>query len=145
MAAPWAYVDTSVILKRYVKESDSPWAVALFRRHRVLSSAIAPLEAISALTRRQAAGDVARRDFTAALARLQRDRAYWGLVEVTSEILDRAEGIVRRGDLRTLDAIHVASALSVQEETGIQLAFVTADWRQGEAAKLAGLRVLSPS
>jgi uncharacterized protein len=144
MAAPWAYIDTSVLVKRYVKEADTSWAVGLLRRYRVLSSAIAPLEAVSALARRQAAGDLTRRDFTATLARLARDRAYWGLVEVTSEILDRAEGLVRRGDLRTLDAIHLASALSFGEETGLQLVFITADQRQGEAARLAGLRVLSP-
>jgi predicted nucleic acid-binding protein len=144
MAAPWAYIDTSVLMKRYVKEVDTSWAVGLLRRHRVLSSAIAPLEAVSALARRQAVGDLTRRDFTATVARLAQDRAYWGLVEVTSDILDRAEGLVRRGDLRTLDAIHLASALSFGEETGLHVAFVTADQRQGEAARLAGLRVLSP-
>ena len=144
MASPWGYFDTSVIVKRYLGEADSSWGVALLGRHRILSSAIAPLEAVSALHKRQEMGDLTRRDLTAAFARMQRDRAYWALVKVSSEVLERAEGLIRRGGVRTLDAIHIASALSFHEESGIQLVFVTADLRQGEAARLAGLRVVSP-
>ena len=144
MAAAWAYFDTSVIVKRYVKEDESPWAAALLRRHRILSSTLAPLEAASALYRRQGMGDLTRRDLAAACARMRRDRAYWTLVEASSEVLERAEALIGRGGVRTLDAIHLASALWFKEETKIQLAFVTADVRQGEAAKLAGLRVVSP-
>ena len=48
-----AYFDTSVLVKRYVREDGSMYARALMRRHRVVSSAVAPLELLSALTRRR--------------------------------------------------------------------------------------------
>jgi predicted nucleic acid-binding protein len=40
MRPAWAYFDTSVLLKRYVREDTSAQARALLRRHRFLSSAI---------------------------------------------------------------------------------------------------------
>src|SRR5437867_11774598 len=39
----------------------------------------------------------------------------------------RAEGVVRTAGLRTLDAIHVATAVLVSSELGSPLAYVTAD------------------
>jgi hypothetical protein len=44
--------------------------------------------------------------------------------------------------MRTLDALHVASALLFQKEVGIALAFVTADRKQGAAASSLGLSVI---
>jgi len=134
MAAPWAYFDTSVLVKRYVREEGSPRASALLRRYRFLSSAIAPLEATSALCRRRATGELAQRDFAAILSRIRRDRVYWELVEVTPLVLGRAEELIREVALRTLDAIHVASALAFRRASGLSVPFITADARQREAA-----------
>ena len=47
------------------------------------------------------------------IAQLEKDRGHWDLVEVTSEVLSRAEDLVWRTSLRTLDAIHVASVLTI--------------------------------
>ena len=44
--------------------------------------------------------------------------------------------------LRSLDALHLATALSVREEIG---AFVTYDRSLAEAAKARGMAVLSPA
>ncbi|MGH7387624.1 MAG: type II toxin-antitoxin system VapC family toxin, partial [Candidatus Methylomirabilales bacterium] len=62
MAGQWAYFDTSVLVKRYVREPGSRRARVLLRRYRFLSSAIAPLEVISALVRRQSAGELTKRN-----------------------------------------------------------------------------------
>lgn len=43
-SARWAYFDTSVLVKRYVKEEASAVARRLLQRYRFLSSAIAPVE-----------------------------------------------------------------------------------------------------
>ncbi len=142
MAKLRAYFDTSVIVKRYVAEPGSPGARALMQRYRVVSSALTPIEILSALTRRHAAGDLSDRDFAAILAGMDRDRHLWELVEVTALILGRAEDLVRAGVLRTLDAIHVASALVFESGVGIQVPFITDDHRQRAGARQAGLKVV---
>lgn len=142
MAQPRAYFDTSAIVKRYVAEPDSPRARALMRRHRVLSSVLTSLEALSAFVRRHAAGDLSDRDFVAIVSRLDADRRMWELVEVTPLVLDRAESLIRTEGLRTLDAIHVGSALVFESGAGARLPFITADDRQRAAAVRARLEVV---
>lgn len=142
MPAPWAYFDTSAVVKRYVREEGGARARALLRRYRFVSSAIAPVEAVSALCRRRADGELADRHFAAVLARLREDRAYWELVEVSSLVLARAEELVAGTGLRTLDAIHVASALLFAAASGGRLPFVTADVKQREAAGVSALDVV---
>ena len=143
MAAPWAYVDTSVLLKRYIEEAGAADSRRLLRRYRVVSSAIAPVEATSALWRRRAANDVADADLQAILRRLVDDRSHWELVDLTADVLDRAEQVIQRAGVRTLDAVHLASALAVQAASGRgrTMQFITADARQREAAVGLGLQV----
>ena len=142
MAARWAYFDTSVLVKRYLREDGSSQARSLLRRYRFLSSAIAPIEAMSAMCRRRASGELDANDFVAIRSRMQNDRAYWELVEVSPLVLSRAEELIQQTDLRTLDALHVASALTFKAASGIHLAFVTGDRQQRVAAKESGLDVL---
>ena len=52
MPRPWAYFDTSVLVKRYVEEDGAGQSRALLGRHRLLSSAILPVETLAALRRR---------------------------------------------------------------------------------------------
>jgi predicted nucleic acid-binding protein len=137
-----AYFDTSVVTKRYVREARASFARALLRRHRGVSSAVLPLELMSALCRRREVDDLAPRDFALIQARLSADRARWDLVEVTASVLGRAEQLVQITPLRSLDAIHIASALVIQETAGMRLRFITADHRQRAAAAAAGLEVV---
>lgn len=62
------------------------------------------------------------------------------LLPVDDQLLDQATVIAPAG-LRSLDAIHLATALSVREELG---AFFTYDTRLAEAASEHGLPVRSP-
>ena len=137
----WAYFDTSVLVKRYVREAGSKRARELLRHHRFLSCAIAPLEAVSAFSRRQVAGELSARNFSAIMSRLRADQGHWELVEVSASVLARAEEVIARAGVRTLDALHLAAALSFQELSGLRLPFVTADEQQREAAQQLGLQV----
>ncbi len=142
MPTRWAYFDTSVLVKRYVKERGAARARSLLRRYRFLSSAVAPLEVMSALCRRRAMDHLAQRDFTAIVARMQEDREYWELVEVSPLVLGRAEELIQSTSLRTLDAVHVASALAFESSSGMRVPFVTADARQRDAAGQVALNVV---
>lgn len=140
----WAFFDTSVLAKRYVREPGSAQAQALLRAHGIIVSAVAPVELVSAFHRRKSARDLSQRSFEAIVGRIRHDRAYWTLVDVTVTVLDRAEEIISQTGLRTLDAIHVASALHVRAAaapSGTDLSFVTADGPQRDAAARLGLEV----
>lgn len=138
----WAYFDTSVLVKRYVKEEGSATARQLLQRYRFLSSAIVPVEVLSALSRRRTTGELTPRDFLAIRARLHKDRSYWELVEVGAIVLSQAEELVQTVGLRTLDALHVASALTFQAASSLAIPFVTADVRQREAAETLALNLI---
>ena len=142
MTMEWAYIDTSVLMKRYVTEPGSVRARRLLRRYQLVSSAVAPVEMISALSRRRAAGGLTQQHFAAILGRVREDRSHWHLVEVTPQVLDQAEELVQQADLRTLDAIHVASAVAFQIASGISVRFITGDARQEDGAAHAGLDVV---
>ena len=137
-----AYFDTSVLVKRYVEERGSTATRKLLQRYRFLSSAVAPVEALSALSRRRTDGELTQRDFLAIKSRFHKDRAYWELVEVGPIVLSQAEELVQRAGLRTLDALHVASALTFQAASGLTIPFVTADARQRDAAESLALNLI---
>lgn len=139
----FAYFDTSALIKRYVNEKGSGRVVSLLRRHDLLSSAVTPVEMISALCRRKRNGELSDEDFTATLRRVQDERKRWELVELGPTVLSRAEEIVQGTvPMRSLDAIHVACFLTFQTESGTRIPFVTGDDRQREAAAFMGLDVV---
>ncbi len=139
---PWAYFDTSVLVKRYVKEQGSAAARRLLQRYRFLSSALAPVEVLSVLSRRRTLGELTQRDFVAIRSRLRKDRSYWELVEVGEIVLNQAEELIKKTGLKTLDALHLASALTFQAASGLTIPFITADVRQRKAAETLGLNLI---
>lgn len=138
----WAYFDTSVLVKRYIKEAGSIATGRLLQRFRFLSSSILPVEAMSALSRRRASGDLAHRDFLAIQSRLRKDRDYWELVEAGEPVLLQAEELVQQTSVRTLDAIHLASAMIFQSESRLTIPFITGDTKQRDAAHVLGFTVI---
>lgn len=138
----WAYFDTSVLVKCYVEEPGTVEAMRLIRRHTVLSSTLAPIELTGALRRQEASGALTRRQRDHALLRFQADRAQWTLLEMDSHVLARAEGLAGAAPVKTLDALHLASALVFQSETSLRPPFITGDAQQRRAADALGLNVV---
>ena len=139
----FAYFDTTALIKRYVSEKGSARVVSLLRRHDLLSSAITPVEVMSALCRRKRNGELSDKDFAATLGRVQGERIRWELVEVGQTVLSRAEEIVQGiVPIRSMDAIHVASLVTFQTASGTRIPFVTGDDRQREAAACMGLDIV---
>ena len=136
----WAYFDTSALVKRYVDEAGRRQVLQLLRRHECVASAVLPVELRSALRRRVAEGTLEAARVPEILKRVSADRPDWTLVEVGAEVLASAEKLVAAHPLRTLDAIHVASArvfaAGVSES---DLMFVSADKRHADAAGAIGL------
>jgi predicted nucleic acid-binding protein len=137
----WAYFDSSAIVKLYVQESGRAAVLRLLRQHAVVASAILPIEIRGALRRRAAENTIDSSRLPAALRRLAADRAQWNLLAVSTEILDRTEQIVASNAVRTLDAIHIASAQEFAGRLRGPVPFISADQRQIEAAAALGLSV----
>jgi uncharacterized protein len=131
--AELVYLDSSALVKLVVRERESDALRAWTALHPgAVTSAIAVTEvrrAVSRLSPRRGLSD---------RARLVLDGV--ALLGVDQNILEKAASLGPK-ELRTLDAIHIASAVSLGADL---LAFVTYDDRQLDAARKAGLALVQP-
>lgn len=134
---PLFYLDASAVVKLVVDEPESD-ALRTFIGGADLVSCELLLTEVPRAIRRAAARDERLR-----LERLI-SRAGWAIDSLALVPLDRAlllaAGALAEPALRALDAIHVAAAADL----GPMDAFVTYDDRQAAAARLAGMRTMSP-
>jgi len=137
------YFDTSVLVKTYIQEPGSARVRALLEAHKFVSSSIAPIELHSAVQRRYRQGEITKQHYTAILTRVKQDRDFWQLVEPVPQVLARAEELVAAYNVRTLDAIHLSSAIIIQDSMGRPLPFVTADEQQFAAARDCKLETIA--
>jgi len=125
-----------------VREAGSAEVRAELRRRAVVSSSILPLELKSMLWRRLDQGEVSTREYGQVQTALAADRQDWLLLDVGPELLLRAEDLAERLHVRSLDAIHLASAVLLAADWPSRLPFLTSDLRQARAAEALGLAVL---
>jgi predicted nucleic acid-binding protein len=126
------YLDSSAIVKLVVREPESMALRAHLRRRRPLvSSALARTEVARAVL---ALGAGVMRRAQDVLDRIE-------LVRVNDRVL-LAAGTVLPPDIRSLDAIHLATASLLGRSLG---ELVTYDGRLSSAARANGLKVVSPS
>jgi predicted nucleic acid-binding protein len=124
------YLDSSAIVKLVTREPGTTELVQAIRTDpEVVSSALARTEVVRAV--RRSGGRSARAETV-----LERT----ALVHIDEQILRSASQLGPR-ELRTLDAIHLATALSLADDLD---ALVTYDTRLAHAAMNAGLEVRSP-
>ncbi len=126
------YLDSSALVKLVVAEPETPALLEFLAGwpHRV-SSALARVEVLRAV-RRTGAGSAVHRRAARVLARI-------ALIRVDDPVLAIAARLGPH-ELRTLDAIHLATARSLDDIAGI----VTYDERLGRAAARARMSVWSP-
>ena len=136
------YFDTSALVKNYVREPGSSRVRRLLTSYEFLSSAITPIELQSAVQRRHRQREITQANYNSIVSRLATDRSYWQLVEVVPQVLSKAEELVKTANVRTLDAIHIASAMIIQESFSTPLPFISADKRQLAAAQNCKLSVI---
>lgn len=142
MKLPWIYVDTSTFLKALLKEKGSDKARKLLKGKSLLSSAILTSESFSAFSRRKQGKEMDEKTFDKLVNRVKKDLPYIEIIKLTDDVLKKTEEVALRSTARTLDAIHIVSALLFQELTGIELTFITSDKKQEEVAKDVGLKTL---
>lgn len=127
------YLDSSALVKLIVREAESELLRAWIASHpATVTSTLAATEVRRAVSRVSPRRDLSDR------ARLVLDGE--ALLAVDQDILERAARLAPV-ELRTLDSIYIASALSLGADL---LAFVTYDDRQRDAARKAGLPLVRP-
>jgi predicted nucleic acid-binding protein len=127
------YLDSSALLKLLHEEPESAALADWLTRQTgspLLSSELANVEVIRAC----------RRINPAALPEAQALLAGLDLIPLAGTVIATAAD-VGETTLRSLDAIHLASALSVRDDLAT---FIAYDHRLGEAASAAGLQLLAP-
>ena len=126
------YLDSSAIVKLAVAETESGALRRYLRRRKpYVASGLARAEVARALL---PLGEAAQRRGEAVLARID-------LVRVSDKVL-RAAGALLPEDLRTLDAVHLATAQQLGEDLA---RVVTYDTRMQAAAQQLGLDVAAPA
>jgi len=128
------YLDASALVKLVVAEPESPALLKLLRAW--------PIRVSSALSLAEVPRALRRAGFSAGARRRARDvLARINLVDIDRRVLAGAAALDPAA-LRTLDAIHLATALSIREDLQ---AVVTYDRRLTAAAQRAQLEVLAPA
>ena len=124
------YLDSSAIVKLVVREPETARLVEALRADPVVvSSSVAWTEVV-----------IATRRAGRSTARAERILDGIALVPIDETILREAATLGPK-DLRTLDAIHLATAISLRPDVRTM---ITYDIRQSQAASALGLAVLTP-
>ena len=134
-----AYCDSSVLVRFILEQADA--LAELTASDQLVTSVVTQVECLRAIENARLRGELSddelaglRRAAYARLSGIER-------VEVSPSILGQAErsfGVV----LKTLDAIHVATALVWRERRAPDLVFATHDRQQARAATALGFDVL---
>jgi len=130
------YLDTSALLKRYIQEADSETVMRrCAKADRVHLSALCVPELISGFQRLKREKKIGEDVYSVLKQEFALDAEQAMVVEPNKDVLREAVLCIERTGVRTLDAIHIATALKLGSDL-----FMTADRAQGEAAKTMGLR-----
>lgn len=128
------YVDTSALLKRYIKEHDSEAAKALVETDPVLvTSRLTEVEVRRNLARLLDPGQQAKYK-----RQLSDDLDAFALVSLDATTCNEAARIAEETLCRSLDALHLAAAWRAGRATTL----LTFDIRQAQAARTIGLSVI---
>lgn len=134
------YLDTSALVKLYVRELHSAEVARCVRRAAVVAtSRVAYPEARAALARRCREGGLTTRGLRRAVDGLDRDLGAYVVVELTEGLARRGGELAERRGLRGFDAIHLASALELSLLGGEGAHFLAYDRRLSDAAVAEGL------
>ena len=127
-----AYVEPSAMVKLAIAEPETRTLKDALTSHaRLVASDLAAIETVRAAR---------RRDGDAGAARARAALLNFNLIPIDRPIVDNATRLEPR-ELRSLDAIHIATAISLRAD---DVTFYSYDARTIEAARAAGLSVASP-
>lgn len=135
------YFDASALVKSYVNEADSQNMRRLLTRGSGVTTRLSFVEVASALGRLGREGRLPEDQRSTALAALTADAAGMLVIELTGEIVSRAQALAQKHPLRAGDAIQLASCLYVRDTVNKRITLVSFDDRLNTAARLEGMKL----
>jgi predicted nucleic acid-binding protein len=132
------YAETSAILRwLFAEAGGEELRVALAAADKVTSSRLTLTETRRVVRRAEREGRITAAESADVLAVFSQAASTWAILEVSEEIARRAEDGFPNEPVRTLDAIHLASALFLRQSFP-DLVIVSADERVRANAALLG-------
>ncbi|MBN1940242.1 MAG: type II toxin-antitoxin system VapC family toxin, partial [Candidatus Aminicenantes bacterium] len=133
------YLETSNLVKLYVKETDSE---AVFESVRaadfVATSVLAYAEARAAFARKRREKGISGKSLERIKSALDRDWTSFFVLNVNLVFARQAGNLAEKHGLRGFDALHLASAVELRAAGAGDVVFSTADIRLAEAAGREG-------
>ncbi len=133
------YLDTSTVLRVLLRQPKplSIWA----RWERAYASELVHVEACRVIDRLRLGGALDDQGVAEAREQLGRIEDAIAAVTLSRAVLERA-ALPMATAVKTLDAIHLASAMLLRERRGLELSFATHDPQQARAARALGFDCL---
>jgi len=129
------YLDTSALVKVYVEEEGSDIVKRTIEKASlVATSIVAYAEARAALSRCLYEKIFSNDDYHRCIIDLKSDWERYFKLNISQSLIDLAGELTQLCNIRGFDAIHLASAITLQQQTGSAVTFVCWDARLWNAA-----------
>jgi predicted nucleic acid-binding protein len=136
------YAESSAVLSWLLGEPSQNLVLQLLRdAERVVSSSLTGVECARALARARASGRLSASDELAALRLLDVAESSWDVHELSGNVMAQARATFPVEPLRTLDALHLATAMVFHQALGA-VALLSFNDRVRDNAQALGLSVL---
>ncbi|WP_420799901.1 type II toxin-antitoxin system VapC family toxin [Nitrospira moscoviensis] len=136
------YWDTSALVKQFIEEAGTRDVTAWrLQAPPHATATIAFTEAFSAFRRRVRESALKEPQYQEVVRRFLREWPSYVRITLDEGVLDRSRSLLERHALRTLDAIHLASALQLQDHLDEPSVLISADARLLNAAALERLDI----
>jgi predicted nucleic acid-binding protein len=133
------YLETSSLVKLYVREPDSDTVRETLRAADVVATSIvAHAEARAAFARKRREKGLSEAAYQAVKDSLERDWPQYFVLGLTGPSAKSAGNLAGKHALRGFDAIHLAAAIELRSSGAPAVRFLTADSRLRDAARSEG-------
>ncbi len=139
------YLDTSALVKRYFREPHSDELLSRWRSAtQIVTSFVAYAETMASMYLKKREADLSETFIQKIASSFQRDWESFIRIEVNQELNGHIDRVIQIHPLRGFDAIHLASALAIQERISEGFLFACFDERLTRAARREGLETFPP-
>lgn len=136
------YAESSAVLAWLLEQEHAKEIrAALAEAERIIASDLTLIECDRVIVRAVALEELRESDAVERQARLNAVSARWTLLTIDDEIVERARRAYPGEPIRTLDAIHLASALTAKKAVS-DIAVLSLDGRVRRSAGLLGFRLV---
>lgn len=136
------YIDTSAIIKLFIQEAYSDEVRNLVETaNSVATGLLTRAETAAGINRLTRMGMLDQEKCETALSNFRKDWGEYHRIQVTEQIVIRADFLTSQYSLRGYDAVHLACALTWSELLGVSVLLATFDKELHNAAQKSGLEV----